>query len=77
MDAENKRTDGFTMREAMKMAQSDPGRQLLALLKQTRGQELETAMAQASAGDYEQVKKTMSGLLSSPEVQALLKQMGG
>lgn len=67
----------FSMQEAMRLAQSDAGKQLLSLLQKTQGDKLQEAMDQAAAGDYEQVKKTMSSLLSSPEAQALVKKLGG
>ena len=67
----------FPMEEAMRMAQSDAGQQLLAFLQQTQGQQLQNAMDQAAAGDYEQVRRTMQTMLASPEAQAILKKLGG
>ena len=62
--------------EAMKLAQSDAGRELYALLQRTQGKQLQSAMDQASAGDYAQVQKTLSSLLSNPEAKKLLEKMG-
>lgn len=67
---------GEQIQEAMKLAQSDAGRQLYALLQQTQGQQLQSAMEQASAGNYDAVKKALSTMLSDPQAQKLLKQMG-
>ena len=67
----------FPMEEAMRMAQSDAGQQLLAFLQQTQGQQLQNAMDQAAAGVYEQVRRTMQTMLASPEAQAILKKLGG
>lgn len=72
-----KNADHFSMQEVMRLAQSDTGQQLLALLKRENGAALQQAMEQAAAGDYAQVQKTMSSLLTSPEAQALLRQLGG
>lgn len=72
-----KNSDDFSMQEAMRLAQSESGQALLALLKQKNGAELQQAMSQAAAGNFDQVSKTMASLLSSPEAQALLKQLGG
>lgn len=72
-----KNADRFSMQEVMRLAQSDTGQQLLALLKRENGAALQQAMDQAAAGDYAQVQKTMSSLLTSPEAQALLRQLGG
>ena len=71
------RDQSFSMQEAMRLAQSDAGKQLLSLLQNTQADQLQAAMDQAAAGDYEQVKKTMSSLLASPEAQALVKKLGG
>lgn len=67
----------FSMQEAMRLASSPAGRQLLALLRQSDSAQLNQAMSQAAAGDYSEVQKTMSSMLSSPEAQALLKQLRG
>ena len=77
MDKNDNTTQSFSMQDAMKLAQSDAGKQLYSLLQQTNAQQLQSAMDQAAAGDYEQVKNTMSAMLSSPEVRALLHKMGG
>ena len=63
---------GLSMAEAMKLAQSDAGKNMLEQLQKTHGSTLQTAMAQAQAGNMEQVKETLSALLSSPEGKALM-----
>lgn len=65
------------MSQLLRLAQSQAGQQLLALLQKSGGSTLQEAIAQASAGDYAQAKTTLSSLLSSPEAQALLKQLEG
>lgn len=73
-----KKTDGFndiSMDQAMKFAKSDTGRQLLELLQRTQSDRLQSAMDQAAAGDYEQVKRTMNELLSSEQAQELVKKL--
>lgn len=67
----------YTIAEAMKLANTDAGKQLLALLQSQQQDALDTAMSQAQAGNYEAIKKTMSAALTSPEVQRLLRQMRG
>lgn len=64
------------MQEAMKLAQSDTGKQLYELLQRTQARQLQSAMDQAAAGDYEQVKRTLSSLLADPEARKLLEKMG-
>lgn len=58
-----------------KLARSPAGQQLLALLQQNGGSELQSAVSQASAGNYDQARQTLSALLSNPEAQKLLKQL--
>lgn len=66
----------FSVQEAMKLANSDAGRQLLALLRQESSQQLTAAMEQAAAGDYTQAKNTINQLLANPQAKQLLEQLG-
>lgn len=63
------------MDQLMKLAQSPAGQQLLAMLQRNGADTLQNAIAMAAAGDYQEAKQTLSTLLSSPQAQALLKQM--
>lgn len=72
-----KNSPDFSMQEALRLANSDAGRELLALFSQMDSDKRERAAAQAAAGDYAQVKKTLSELLSSPQAKALMKQLEG
>jgi hypothetical protein len=72
-----KNSQNFSMQEAMRLANSDAGKQLLAILKESDSTMMQQAMDDASAGNYENMQKTLSSLLSSPQVQALLKELGG
>ena len=65
----------FSMADAMRLAQTDAGKQLFALLQSTQGRQLEDAMAQASAGNYEQMKQTVQALMASQQAQSLLKKL--
>lgn len=71
-----KNFNNFSVQEAMKLANSEAGQQLLALLRQKNSQELEQAMANAAAGDYSQAKKSINQMLSNPQARALLEQLG-
>ena len=71
-----KNSDNFSMQEALRLAQSDTGQQLLALLRAQDGGTLRQAMDQAQAGDYQNMMSTMSALLATPEAKALLEQLG-
>lgn len=65
----------FSADDVKRLAQSKAGRDLYTLLQQTQSQQLKDAMAQAAAGDMEQVKKTVSAMMDSPEAKALLEQL--
>ena len=67
----------FSIQDAMQLAQSDTGKQLLALLQQRQSDVLSNAMEQAASGDYQQVKQTVSGLMADPEIKALLDRLRG
>lgn len=72
-----KKSEDFSIQEAMRFAKSPAGQQLLAMLQQSDTGELQKAMDQAVAGDYGQAKQTVSSLLTDPEIQKLLQQLGG
>lgn len=66
-----------SLRQAMQLAQSPAGRQLLQLLQASGGDELRVAMELAAAGDYTQAKKTVSTLMQDPKAKKLLAEIGG
>ena len=72
-----KNSQDFSMQEALRLANSPAGQQLLAMLRETDSARLEQAAAEASSGDYTKASQTLSSLLSSPEIQKLLKELGG
>ena len=63
--------------DAMRIARSPAGQELFRLLQSADQEKLNKAMSGAASGDYEAVKKALGPLLSSPEVRAILAQMGG
>lgn len=67
----------LSVEDAKRIAQSEAGQKLIALLQRSGGAQLQNAMQQASVGNYDQVQNTLSALMSSPEAQELLKQLGG
>lgn len=71
-----KNNDGISMQDALRLAQSDAGKQLLSQLRQQNGTTIDKAMAQIAAGDAQQAKETLSSLLSSPQIRQLLEQLG-
>ena len=67
--------DNLSMEDAKRLAQTEPGQKLIALLQSQDPRKLETAMTQASNGDYLQLRKTLETFMRSPDAQALLKQL--
>ncbi len=69
--------DPESIRQAMKMAQTPEGQQLIRMLQASGSTDLQKAMASASNGDYAAAKQALSAILNNPEAQRLLRQMGG
>lgn len=69
-----KNSDDFS--EALRLARSETGQQLLALLRSQNSGALRQAMDQAAAGDYQNMIGTMSALLADPQAKALLERLG-
>ena len=68
-----KNPDGFHFEDAMRLAATPTGRQLLSLLQQSDPAALQNVMAQAAAA----AQNMLHPLLADEEVQKLLKQLGG
>lgn len=64
------------LQDALRLAKSPAGQQLIRMLQQNGGDALQTAVEKAAAGDYAQAKQMLSALLESPDIQNLLEQMG-
>lgn len=71
-----KKSEDFSVQEAMRLAKSPAGQQLLALLQQQNSPALQQAAQQASQGDYTQASQTLQQLLTSEEAKRLLSQLG-
>ena len=75
MEKKNDSFPNLSMADAAKMANSPAGKQLLAYLQSTQGNQLQSAMDQAASGNYAQLLKTMRSLMASQEAQTLLQQL--
>lgn len=71
------KSNDFSLQEAMRLAKSPAGQQLLALLRQGDAAALNQAMSQAAGGDYKQIQKLLAPLLATEEAKQLLAQLGG
>lgn len=65
-----------TMEEILRLAASPAGKQLITLMQQKGGDNLQKAMQQAASGDYLQARRTLESVLSDPQAQKLLKELG-
>ena len=72
-----KNSNNFSMQEALRLANSPAGQQLLALLRQSDPETMQKVMQQASSGNYSQIQEILAPLLASEEVKKLIRQMGG
>ena len=61
----------------MRLAKSPAGQQLIVMLQKQDNSKVEQAVPHAKTGDYAQASQTLSAMLSSPEAQKLLKELGG
>lgn len=68
--------DPVSMQEAMRLAGTPAGQQLIQHLQQSGGESMQQAMNSAVAGDYEEAKKLLSKILSTPEARKLMEQLG-
>ena len=71
-----KNSQDFSIREAKRLANTPEGQKLMAMLQQKDDAKLQKAMAEASAGNYKAAGNLLESLLSSPEVQQLIRKLG-
>ena len=71
------KNQNFSMDALMRLAKSPAGQQLMAMLNNQDSQKVEQAAAQAKNGDYAKAGQTLRDMLSSPEAQRLMKELGG
>ena len=72
-----KKSQDFSVKEAQRLANSPAGKELIGLLQRSDGAAVQKAMDLAATGDYTAAGKTLNALLSSPEAQKLIQQLGG
>ena len=70
-----KNSNSFSMQDAMQMANSPAGKQLLALLQNQDPHVLQQAMAKAKAGDYQAAKQMLEQIAKNEQAQKLIRQM--
>ena len=71
-----KNSQNFSVQDALRLAKSPAGQQLLAMLQQADQDTLQQIMQQASTGQYDQAKASLENILTSPEAKALIQELG-
>ena len=71
------KSDQDAIREAMRIAQTPAGQQLIQILQNSCDPNLQKAMSGAASGDLSYAKQALSAILNNPEAQELLRQIGG
>ena len=72
-----KKNQDFSMEDVMRLAKSPAGQQLMQMLQKGDSAAVEQAISAAKTGNYAQASQSLSAMLSSPEAQKLIKELGG
>ena len=70
-----KKSDSYSMEDAVRLANSPAGQQLLSILKQADSDVINLAMEQAIHGNVAQAKETLRKIAASEDVKRILRQM--
>ena len=71
-----KNSENFSLQEAMRLANTPAGQELIGLLRQGNTTQFQQAAELASSGNYAQAQNLLKGLLDDPQIQSLLKALG-
>ena len=72
-----KKSQDFSIKEAQRLAGTPEGQRLMQLLQQQDAAQLQKVMDAAGSGKYQEAGKMLSSFLAAPEVQQLIRQLGG
>ena len=67
--------NSVSMDDALRMAATPAGKELINLLKANTSSDMDSARKAVASGDYEAAKASLSSLLQSADIQKLLRQM--
>lgn len=70
-----KNFSNFSMEDVMRLANTDAGRQLMALLQEDHARAANDAVSSARTGDMEKARQALAVFLSDPRAKALLRQL--
>ena len=71
-----KNSQDFDLQEALRLAKSPAGQQLMEMLQKADKSGIDRAAAAANAGNYGEAAQTLKALLDSGELNAVLRQLG-
>ena len=71
-----KNSENLSIQEAMRLAGTPAGQELLARLRNDDPISLQKATELAGKGDYAQAMALLKNLLQDPQIQALLSRLG-
>lgn len=63
------------IQEAMRIAKSSTGQQLLRMLQQSNQESLNRVLQSAASGNYDQAKMILTEILSDPQAKEILKKL--
>lgn len=66
----------FSMQDAMQLAKTPAGQQLLEMIKKADSAKLQQAFNKFRTGDAEGAKNALSDILNDPKARQLIEQMG-
>ena len=75
MEKHSDQPQDLPISEAMRLAATPQGQQILKQLQEQHGDLMQSAIQRAQSGDYTQVKQMISSLLQSPDGKALLDNL--
>ena len=67
--------ENFDIREAQRLANSDVGKQLMAMLQSKHAGQMQKVMDSMKAGDVEQAKQALSTFMADEQTKELLKRL--
>ena len=72
-----KKSQDFSINEAQRLAKTPEGQKRIAILQLQDPEQLQKAIDRAASGNYKEAGTILQSLLSSPEAQKLMQQLGG
>lgn len=70
-----KKIGEFDKQQAMRLAESDIGKQLIAMLQNDHADQMEAVRDSIRSGDIRQAKKALEAFMSDEKTKALLRQL--